>query len=133
MRPSFRFPNKNLMILVVLVASTLGIAIEVQNRRGRNRNAAQEQELRRQISWYQEQITCCRSAIDGYLAYPLPERNNLRQQSARDVGITNDTLNLSDWKTEADYHKINMDNVTAKADLCARRKLYYQRRLLLPF
>ena len=64
------------------VALTLGAAIELQNRQGRDKHAAAEAEARRALAWHREQVDIC----DRALASNAAARDARRPASVTSLG-----------------------------------------------
>ena len=128
-----RFSVKAMMGIIALVALTFGLATELINRQGRDRNAETEATNRRQAAWHQEQVDLCDQGQSLNRPYSFRDRVLVQRRGVRSAGIEENTIPLTGWAAEKAAHLERIRLLTAEADEAARKKQYYQRRLLVPF
>ena len=128
-----RFSVKAMMGIVALAALTFVLATELINRQGRDRNAETEATNRRQVAWHQEQVGFCDQGQSLNRPYSFRDRVQVQRRGARSAGIEENSIPLTGWAAEKAAHLERIRLLTTEADEAARKKQYYQRRLLVPF
>ena len=137
-RLAFRLPRlprlsvRAMTGLVALVALTFGLAIELQNRQARDRNAAAEASARARAAWHRERAAECDAGLAAGQPYSFRSRVQLQRRAARTLGVEEDPVGLTGWAAERDAHRERCKRLDAEADGFARDKDYYRRRLIVP-
>ena len=133
MRVSSRFRLRTLIIVVAVVGLTFGLAIELQNRQGRDANAVAEAKDRRRAAWHRDQAALAAGAFAHGRPYSPRQRNLDYRRAARSLDLEPSGGPFPGWVAEVGHHQERANFYAEQAELAAGRRRDFQRRLLWPF
>jgi len=102
MKLPFQFRVRTLLVVIALVALTLGAAIGWINHREFDRGLEFEAMRFRQIAWHQQQANYCRAAEAS--GVPYSKKHRLQWFAAHVRLFRTLKYSLPDWPTEARLH-----------------------------